>query len=154
MWRLWAAALLAACTAPPVAADDTSLDAAEIYEGACASCHGTEGRGAPEGTAITVPLPDFSDCNFVTREADGNWRYLLAHGGDGLGLSSQMPAFGGVLSAEQQQAALDYIRTFCRDARFAPRRDRRCHCGRIGSSFGSPAIRVMHPITSRYPPTA
>jgi hypothetical protein len=94
------------------------LTDAEIYDGACASCHGVDGRGAPQGTAITTPLPDFSDCNFITREGDGNWHYLLVHGGQGLALSPQMPAFGDVLTAAQLQAVLGYIRTFCRDPRW------------------------------------
>jgi mono/diheme cytochrome c family protein len=116
--RGWVAALaLLALVAGSSAAQD-GPSAQEIYEGACASCHGTDGRGAPQGTAISVPLPDFTDCNFITREGDGNWRYLLAHGGEGLGLSPQMPAFGDVLSPPQIQAALDYIRTFCTDPRW------------------------------------
>src|SRR5207253_5671111 len=53
---------------------------------------------------------DFSDCNFITREGDGNWRYLLAHGGEGLGLSTKMPAFADVLTDGQIQATLDYLR--------------------------------------------
>jgi mono/diheme cytochrome c family protein len=93
-------------------------NAEEIYRDACAACHGIDGRGAPAGTRIDVPLPDFSDCNFITREGDGNWRYLLAHGGEGLGLSSQMPAFGDVLTDAQLQATLDYIRSFCHDPRW------------------------------------
>lgn len=100
------------------AADDVSPSDKEIYDGACASCHGVDGRGAPQGTAISVPLPDFTDCSFITREGDGNWRYLLAHGGEGLGLSPQMPAFGGVLNDREIQAALDYIRVFCHDTRW------------------------------------
>ncbi len=115
--RLLAAALAVSLLAGAgvVAADEAEPTAAELYQGACASCHGADGRGAPQGTAINVPLPDFTDCSFITREGDGNWRYLLAHGGEGLGLSAQMPGFSGVLTDAQQQAVLDYIRTFCHD---------------------------------------
>jgi mono/diheme cytochrome c family protein len=111
-------ALTALLLAVPAHAEETALTGAEVYDGACASCHGADGRGAPQGTAITVPLPDFTDCNFVTREGDGNWRYLLVHGGQGLALSRQMPAFAGVLTAEQIDAVLRYIRTFCHDPRW------------------------------------
>jgi hypothetical protein len=92
--------------------------ALELYDGACASCHGTDGRGAPQGTAINVPLPDFTDCNFITREGDGNWAYLIAHGGASLGLSPQMPAFADVLSDQQIHQVLDYIRSFCSEPRW------------------------------------
>ena len=113
-----AAIALALCALARVAAGTTELTGRELYEGACASCHGSDGRGAPQGTAINVPLPDFTDCNFITREGDGNWAFLIAHGGEGLGLSPQMPAFADVLTDEQIHAALDYIRGFCTDARW------------------------------------
>jgi mono/diheme cytochrome c family protein len=117
--RLRAAIILATFLfATAAQGEEAALSGAQIYDAACASCHGVDGRGAPQGTAITVPLPDFTDCNFITREGDGNWRYLLAHGGAGLSLSPQMPAFGDVLSEEQLQAVLSYIRTFCHDPRW------------------------------------
>jgi len=118
MRQLLAAALAAVLIALPAQAEDAALSGAEIYDGACATCHGADGRGAPQGTAITVPLPDFTDCNFITREGDGNWYYLLVHGGEGLALSPQMPAFGNVLTKEQLRAVLSYIRTFCHDPRW------------------------------------
>jgi len=109
---------VALCVLARVAAGTTELTGSELYEGACASCHGADGRGTPQGTAITVPLPDFTDCNFITREGNGNWSYLIAHGGKGLGLSPQMPAFADVLTDEQIHAVLDYIRSFCTDPRW------------------------------------
>lgn len=109
------AATVALCVWAATAAAATAPTSRELYEGACASCHGTDGRGAPQGTALNVPLPDFTDCNFITREGDGNWAYLIAHGGSGLGLSPQMPAFDDVLTEEQIHLVLDYIRSFCSD---------------------------------------
>ncbi len=90
------------------------LTGAEIYAGACASCHGLDGRGAAD-SGVRVPLPDFSDCRIVTAENDGNWLYLIEHGGPGLGLSPQMPSFSGVLSRDEMVAVLNYIRAFCTD---------------------------------------
>jgi cytochrome c553 len=87
----------------------------ELYDAACASCHGRDGRGAAEGTAITVPLPDFTDCSFVTRETTGNWVALVAEGGQVLGLSTQMPGFGDSLSDDQIRQVIGYARAFCRD---------------------------------------
>ncbi|HVM96819.1 MAG TPA: c-type cytochrome [Candidatus Acidoferrales bacterium] len=107
VWALFAAS--------PAFAADGALSPREIYEGACASCHGNDGRGAPD-SGVNVPLPDFSDCRMVTAENDGNWHYLLLHGGQSFGLSSQMPAFEGILSSEQIDQVIDYIRSFCTDA--------------------------------------
>lgn len=126
MRRLVCVALIVVLRAPVFAAAPEAAGAfptaGEIYNDACASCHGTDGRGAPEGTALSVPLPDFTDCNFVTREGTGNWHFLLVHGGVGLGLSPQMPAFAGVLSEPQIDAVLEHLRSFCHDPRW-PRGD-------------------------------
>lgn len=103
-------------TAAPCGADEGK----ELYEAACASCHGLDGRGAPEGTAIEVPLPDFTDCSFVTRESTGNWVALAAHGGRELALSSQMPGFGDALSEAQIRQIIDYVRRFCTDPAWPP----------------------------------
>ena len=114
--RTLLAAMAVMLCVPATRAIATELTGREIYDGACASCHGTDGRGAPQGTAIDVPLPDFTDCNFITREGDGNWGYLIAHGGRGLGLSPQMPAFADALTDAQIHLVLEYIRSFCTDA--------------------------------------
>src|SRR5206468_4067264 len=67
--RSVAAALLVLLLAAPAGAGT----ARDLYEQACASCHGADGRGAPAGTAIAVPLPDFTDCVFATAETTANW---------------------------------------------------------------------------------
>ena len=42
----------------------------ELYRMSCAACHGPDGRGAPVSmVGFDTPLPDFTDCNFSTREA-------------------------------------------------------------------------------------
>jgi cytochrome c6 len=95
-----------------------AADGAELYAEACASCHGRDGRGAPAGTAIAVPLPDFTDCAVTTSEATANWAGLVEHGGPFLGMSSQMPGFGAALSSDDVAAVLAYVRGFCRDAAY------------------------------------
>jgi len=107
---------LAAVVCRPPAAG--ALTGREVYEQACASCHGDDGRGAPEGSAITVPLPDFTDCLTSTAETTANWTGLVRHGGRFLGLSDQMPGFGDALTDAETRAVVDYVRTFCRDDRY------------------------------------
>jgi mono/diheme cytochrome c family protein len=94
-----------------------ALTGEQIYGEACAACHGADGRGAT-GTRVDVPLPDFTDCAFVTAESTANWVGLVRDGGPFLGLSPQMPAFGDALSEEQMRAAIAYVRSFCRDRRY------------------------------------
>lgn len=95
-------------------AEDEELDGPALYREACASCHGADGRGAT-GTAVTVPLPDFTDCGFNTREPDSDWGYVVARGGAAAGLSPQMPAFTGALTPEETHRVLAYVRSFCTD---------------------------------------
>jgi mono/diheme cytochrome c family protein len=54
----------------------------EVYQFACAACHGSDGSGAPavESGYPLVP-PDFSDCNFSTREPAADWVGVSHHGG-------------------------------------------------------------------------
>lgn len=97
----------------------TALGAAtprQVYTAACASCHGDDGRGHPAAvTGLAMPLPDFSDCNFATREPDSDWGAIGHEGGPARGFHRMMPAFGGALTVEEVQLALDHIRTFCPD---------------------------------------
>ena len=54
----------------------------ELYNAACAACHGVDGKGRPESTVgFDIPLPDLTDCNFASREPNGDWYYVAAQGG-------------------------------------------------------------------------
>ena len=88
---------------------------ADVYRFACAACHGDDGRGQPrEIVGFETPLPDFTDCQFATSEADADWNAVVHLGGPARALERRMPAFGEALSAEQIQLAIDYVRGFCR----------------------------------------
>ncbi len=84
-----------------------------LYHFACAACHGSDGRGAPADTVgFDVPLPDFTDCNFVTREAAADWIIVAQEGGPARGFSEIMPAFGDALTISQIEKILKHINTF------------------------------------------
>ena len=86
----------------------------EIFLAACANCHGADGRGQSQSrVGFDTPLPDFTDCNFATREPDPDWIAIAHQGGPTRGFSLLMPAFGSVLSVEEITKAVGYIRTFC-----------------------------------------
>ena len=87
-----------------------------LYQGACAACHGSDGRGAPQSSvAFDVPLPDFTDCAFASREPDADWLAVAHEGGSVRGFDSMMPAFGEALSLDELQRSLDHVRGFCTD---------------------------------------
>jgi hypothetical protein len=87
-----------------------------MYESACASCHGGDGRGRPAVSA-DYPLmpPDFTDCRFASREADADWVAISHQGGPVRGFDRMMPAFGEALTHDDLLRAVAHIRTFCTD---------------------------------------
>ena len=89
-------------------------DGEALYRAACAACHGADGRGTTQAlVGFDLPLPDFTDCNFATREPDVDWLAVSHQGGPARGFSRLMPAFGAALTVDELQSVLDYIRTFC-----------------------------------------
>jgi mono/diheme cytochrome c family protein len=85
----------------------------EIYRATCVGCHGADGAGAPRSTVgFAAHLPDFTDCNFATREARPDWTAIVRDGGPVRGLSRIMPAFRDLLTPEEIQRV---IQTFCRE---------------------------------------
>lgn len=88
----------------------------ELYMQACANCHGADGKGASiKQLGLQTPPPDFTDCDFASREPDGDWVAVAHQGGPARGFSTEMPAFGGALTVEELQMAMDHVRTFCTD---------------------------------------
>ncbi len=110
-----------------LAAQDTSLigtavsmkdmTGGELYRAACANCHGSDGAGVPQATVgFDVPVPDFTDCSFASREPTADWVAVAHEGGPVRGFAAVMPAFGDAASAEQLKRVIDYIRGFCGNA--------------------------------------
>jgi len=98
------------------AATQPVADGAELFRGACASCHAVDGRGESRAqVGFDIPLPDFSDCSFATREPDEDWFAIIHEGGRVRGFDRMMPAFGEALTPEEIQRILDHVRTFCRN---------------------------------------
>jgi mono/diheme cytochrome c family protein len=85
----------------------------EMWNAWCARCHAKNGSGKVNEPTITVEPMDFTDCRIATAEPDADWHVAIAHGGPAVGLSSQMPAFGDVLSAGQIDGFVRLIRGFC-----------------------------------------
>lgn len=97
---------------------------AEVYEAACAACHGADGRGNPTSVVgFAKPLPDFTDCLFVTVEAAEGWEAVVHEGGPIRALDRHMPAFGGALSEQEIRMAVGHLRTFCEERRKWPQGD-------------------------------
>jgi mono/diheme cytochrome c family protein len=115
--RLCAVAIVVALGVPPDAdAQGTKRSDKEVYESACAACHGSDGSGSAAALAsYPVVPPDFADCSFASREPDADWLAVAHGGGPVRGFSRLMPAFGEALTEADLGQALAHVRTFCTD---------------------------------------
>ncbi len=103
----------------PAVSSAQSSSSAELYATACASCHGADGKGgAREDLVFETPVPDFSDCEFASREPDPDWYAIIHEGGPVRAFDRMMPAFGDALTGDEIQKILDHVRTFCDDPRW------------------------------------
>lgn len=92
-------------------------DGAKLYKQGCAACHGDDGRGAPQTlTEFKRPetFPDFSRCDQTTAETDAAYKDVITNGGPARGFSTIMPAFGEMLTSEQIDNVVAYLRSFCK----------------------------------------
>jgi mono/diheme cytochrome c family protein len=94
----------------------------EIFVAACATCHGSDGRGSPSSVVgFELPLdnghdfPDFTDCSINTVEPLADWMAVAHRGGRVRALDRRMPAFGDALTDDQIERAVKYLWTFCDD---------------------------------------
>jgi mono/diheme cytochrome c family protein len=93
-----------------------------IYKSGCIACHGANGSGAPETlTEFKRPdtFPDFTRCDQTTPEPNSAWKDVIVNGGPSRGFSEIMPAFGELLTSDQIDDVIAYMRTFCRNDRWA-----------------------------------
>lgn len=113
-WAWWAWILFPASLPAQTPGDFAAMDGRELYQAACANCHGVDGTGAdPSRLAFSEAMPDFTDCSFASREPDADWVGVAHEGGPVRGFSSMMPAFGEVLEPDQLQRVMNYVRSFC-----------------------------------------
>jgi len=93
----------------------------EIYQAGCVSCHGPDGAGQPQHLAGFEPpatFPDFTDCPTSTVEPDVQWRAIVNHGGPARAFSQIMPSFKDLLTAEQIDKVIGYLRSLCTEPKW------------------------------------
>jgi mono/diheme cytochrome c family protein len=93
----------------------------EIFQAACAGCHGPDGKGAPDtqvGFDKPATFPDFTECSQTTPELDVDWKATIREGGYGRGFSRIMPSFRDALTSAQIDLVIGYLRSFCRSDRW------------------------------------
>ncbi len=100
------------------------MPVSEIYEKACASCHGASGAGlsvdSPLLPTFEVEPADLTDPMFSSGEPAADWFLVIKYGAKPLGLSGQMPAYGQVFSDPQIDELVAYIKAFSNTEGYPP----------------------------------
>jgi len=115
-----------ACLLPALALANPAADLADgrrVYAQACAACHGPAGRADPASpvlAALETAPADLSDPLFNSREPANDWALVVAHGGHAMGLSAQMPAQQGALSADEIRNVVAYVKTLADTSEYPP----------------------------------
>ncbi|MCK7523967.1 MAG: hypothetical protein MZV64_43255 [Ignavibacteriales bacterium] len=93
-----------------------------MHRSACQGCHGPDGRGMPQSTtALPLPVPDFSDCNFAVARARQRLAGDHPPGRAGAGIQPRSCRPSGRPCAESDlELALAHVRTFCADRKAWP----------------------------------
>lgn len=117
MHRAFCKALLAVlCCFPlflsPAAAGERPDD---IYKTYCWQCHGMLGNGMGVNIPdMSVQPRDHTDAKEMSSRSDEEIFKAIKEGGRSVGKSLLMPAWGGVLSDEEIQSLVVYLRTLCK----------------------------------------
>jgi mono/diheme cytochrome c family protein len=88
----------------------------EIFKAGCVPCHGPDGKGQAQNLAgfeRPSTFPDFADCYGSTPEPDVQWRAVIANGGPARGFSQIMPSFKDLLTPDQINKVIGYLRSLC-----------------------------------------
>jgi cytochrome c5 len=92
-----------------------------LYKNGCIACHGRNGKGAPQtSTEFERPdsFPDFTRCDQTTAETNAAYKDVAVHGGRVRAFTEIMPAFGELLTSEELDDVIAYMRGFCTDKRW------------------------------------
>lgn len=82
-----------------------------VYETNCAACHGPEGKGDGVAAQALDPKPrDLSNAEFTSSVSNERLFKVINEGGQSVGLSPLMAAWGGILSEAEIWDVIAYIR--------------------------------------------
>ena len=84
----------------------------QVFLTDCATCHGKQGNGQGPAAATMNPKPrNFTNAEWQASVTDDHIRKTIEGGGGAVGLSPTMPPWGSLLSSEQIDNVIKYIRS-------------------------------------------
>jgi mono/diheme cytochrome c family protein len=89
--------------------DGNAAHGAPLYKRYCSGCHGADGRG---GAHTFMPhIQNLTKKDYIEFLPDGYLFTVIAEGGEAVGKSGYMPAWGGTLSEQEIKDVIAHIRT-------------------------------------------
>ncbi len=119
VWLFGVALALLADIAPTWA--QNMAEGKKLYATYCSSCHGEKGKG--DGVAarsLPVKPADHTNGAVMSQFSDNFLADVIAKGGNGVGKSSLMPAWGSQLKDEQVRDLIAYLRSIANPATKGP----------------------------------
>lgn len=85
------------------------------YQELCAACHGASGKGdGPAAAGLPTKPRNHTDAAYMNKLKDQQVFDFIKKGGQAMGKSPLMPAWGGQLSDKEIQDLVVFIRTLAR----------------------------------------
>ena len=114
----------------PQASKETIALGQQVYAARCASCHGANGEGQkpeaplePDETG-RFPAPPHDETGHTWHHDDDLLVRIVKDGGMGGDMFYEMPAFGDILTNDEIEAVLAFIKTMWTDEQRQMQRDR------------------------------
>jgi cytochrome c oxidase cbb3-type subunit III len=94
-----------------LAAEKTTV----LFQELCSVCHGVGGRGdGPSAKGLEPKPADFTNCKVMAKDSDEVLLKIIKGGGQSVGRSTVMPAWGDSLSEQQIGDLVKFIRGLCK----------------------------------------
>jgi mono/diheme cytochrome c family protein len=93
------------------AAEETAV----LFRELCSVCHGVAGKGdGPSAQGLEPKPADFTDCKAMAKDSDEVLVKIIKGGGQSVGRSTVMPAWGESLRGQQIEELVKFIRSLCK----------------------------------------
>lgn len=88
---------------------------AGLFQELCSVCHGVGGKGdGPSAQGLEPKPADFTNCQVMAKDSDEVLLKIIKGGGQSVGRSTVMPAWGDSLSEQQIRELVKFIRGLCK----------------------------------------